>query len=168
MRPAQKILSVNPAVYRHQIAVAFVRAAPLIAEGLLAVEQTADRLVQQGDVLGAATIYDTLVTEIFEQSHLYYDEDAGDNDDYEEEGYYPEEAGLEELVGACIDALGHCLADERSDRVAREQCVAVLFAIYQRDLHADNSHGYAASAADLLVKCTTPLERQTIARWVRA
>jgi catechol 2,3-dioxygenase-like lactoylglutathione lyase family enzyme len=167
IRPAQKILSVNPAVYRRQIADAFERDAPIIAEGLLAVKQTADRLVQPGDVLGAATIYDTLVTEIFEQSHLYYDEDAGDDDYYEEEGYYPEEAGLEELVGACIDALGNCLADERTDRVAREKCIVVLFATYQRDLHADNSHGFAASAADLLVKCTTPLERQTIAQWVR-
>src|SRR5260370_41539687 len=65
MRPAQKILSVNPAVYRRQIADAFERDAPIIAEGLLAVKQTADRLVQQGDVLGAATIYGTLMTEIF-------------------------------------------------------------------------------------------------------
>jgi catechol 2,3-dioxygenase-like lactoylglutathione lyase family enzyme len=167
IRPAQKILSVNPAVYRRQIADAFERDAPIIAEGLLAVKQTADRLVQQGDVLGAATIYDTLVTEIFEQSHLYYDENARDDDYYEEEGYYPEEAGLEELVGACIDALGNCLVDERTDRVAREQCIVILFATYQRDLHADNSHGFAASAADQLVKCTTPLERQTIAQWVR-
>src|SRR5260370_18605713 len=168
IRRAQKSVSVNPAVYRRQIADAFERDAPIIAEGLLAVEQTADRLVQAGDVLGEATIYDTLVMEIFEQAHLYYDEDAGNDDYYEEEGYYPEEAGLEELVGACIDALGNCLADERTDRVAREKCIAVLFATYQRDLHADNSHGFAGSAADLLVKCTTPLERQTIAQWVRA
>src|SRR6266567_1270380 len=167
IRPAQKILSVNPAVYRRQIADAFDRDAPIIAEGLLAVKQSADRLVQQGDVLGAATIYGTLVTEIFEQSHLYFDEDAAYDDYYEEEGYYPEEEGLEELVGACIGALGNCLADERTDRVAREKCIIVLFATYRRDLHADNSHGFAGSAEDLLVKWTTPLERQTIAQWVR-
>ncbi len=126
IRPAQKILSVNPAVYRRQIADAFQRDAPTITQGLLAVKQTADRLATQGDFLGAATIYETLVTEIFEQSHLYY-----------------------------------------ADRVAREKSIEVLFAIYQRDLHADDSHGFDTSAADQLVRYTTPLERQTIAAWIR-
>ena len=74
-------------------------------------KQTADRLAQQRDYLGAATIYETLVTEIFEQSHLYYDEEAGYDDYYEKESTYPEEEGLEELVGECIEALGDCLAD---------------------------------------------------------
>jgi catechol 2,3-dioxygenase-like lactoylglutathione lyase family enzyme len=167
IRPAQKILSVNPAVYRRQIADAFQRDAPTITQGLLAVKQTADRLARQGDFLGAATIYETLVTEIFEQSHLYYDEEAEHDDYYEEEGYYPEEEGLDQLIGECIEALGNCLADERADRVAREKSIEVLFAIYQRDLHADDSHGFDTSAADQLVRYTTPLERQTIAAWIR-
>ena len=81
IRPAQKILSVNPATYRRQVADAFERDTPRITQELLAVKQTADRLAAQGDFLGAATIYETLVTEIFEQSHLYYDEEAG-YDDY--------------------------------------------------------------------------------------
>jgi hypothetical protein len=105
--------------------------------------------------------------EIFEQYHLYFDEDAAYDDYYEGEGYYPEEEGLEELVGACIDALVNCLTDERTDRVAREKCIVVLFATYRRDLHAGNSHGFAGGAADLLVKCTKPLEQQTMAQWVR-
>lgn len=74
---------------------------------------------------------------------------------------------MEELVGACIDALGNCLADERTDRVAREKSTDVLFAIYRRDLHAGNGHGFAESAADQLVRYATPLERQTIAQWIR-
>ncbi len=167
IRPAQKILSVNPATYRRQVADAFRRDTPRITQELLAVKQTADRLVQQQDFLGAATIYETLVTEIFEQSHLYFDEEAGYDDYYEEEGYYPEEEGLEQLVRECIEALGNCLADERADRVAREKCIDVLFAIYRRDLHADNNHGFAESAADQLVRYTTPLERQTIVGWIR-
>jgi catechol 2,3-dioxygenase-like lactoylglutathione lyase family enzyme len=166
IRPAQRILSVNPATYRRQVADAFGRDTPRITEGLLAVKQTADRLAQQGDVLGAATIYETLVTEIFEQSHLYYDE--AQYDDYnEEEGYYPEEEGLEEFVGEGIEALGSYLVDEQTDRVAREKSIAVLFAIYRRDLHADDSHGFAERAAEQLVRYTTPLERQTIAEWIR-
>src|SRR4249920_3955511 len=167
IRPAQKILSVNPATYRRQVADAFERDTPRITQELLAVKQTADRLAAQGDFLGASTIYETLVTEIFEQSHLYYDEEAGYDDSYGEEWYFPEEEGLEQLVGECIEALGNCLADERADRVAREKSIEVLFAIYQRDLHADDSHGFYTSAADQLVRYATSLERHTIAEWIR-
>src|SRR6266496_3716038 len=167
IRPAQKILSVNPATYRRQVADAFQRDTPRITQELLAVKQTADSLVQQRDYLGAATIYDTLVTEIFEQSHLYYNEEAEYDNYYEEERYFPEEEGLDKLVGECIEALGNCLADEQADRVAREKIIEVLFDIYQHDLHADNSLGFAASAADQLVRYTTQLERQTIAEWIR-
>ena len=71
IRPAQNILSVNPATYRRQVADAFRRDTPRITEELLEVKKTADSLAQQRDYLGAATIYETLVTEIFEQSHLY-------------------------------------------------------------------------------------------------
>src|SRR6266566_467876 len=167
IRPAQKILSVNPAAYRRQVADAFRRDTPRITEELLAVKQTADSLVQQRDYLEAATIYETLVTEIFEQSHLYFDEEAEYDDYYEKEQYYPEEEGLDELVGECIEALGNCLADKQADRVAREKIIEVLFDIYQHDLQAGNSLGFTTSAADQLVKYTTPLERQTIAAWIR-
>ncbi len=167
IRPAQKILSVNPAAYRRQVADAFRRDTPRITEELLAVKQTADSLVQQRDYLEAATIYETLVTEIFEQSHLYFDEEAEYDDYYEEEQYYPEEEGLDELVGKCIEALGNCLAGEQADRVAREKIIEVLYDIYQHDLQADNSLGFTTSASDQLVKYTTPLERETIAEWIR-
>jgi catechol 2,3-dioxygenase-like lactoylglutathione lyase family enzyme len=167
IRPAQKILSVNPATYRRQVADAFRSDTPRITQELLAVKKTADSLAAQGDYLGAATIYETLVTEIFEQSHLYYDEEAEYDNYYEEEGYYPEEEGLDKLVGECIEALGNCLADQQADRVAREKIIEVLFTIYRRDLHADDSHGFAESAADMLVRYATPLERQTIVAWIR-
>jgi hypothetical protein len=167
IRPAQKILSVNPATYRRLVADAFERDTPRITQELLAVKQTADSLAQQGDYLGAATIYETLVTEIFEQSHLYFDEEAEYDNYYEEEGYYPEEEGLDELVGECIEELGNCLADKQADRVAREKIIEVLFDIYQHDLHAGNSFGFTTSASEQLVKYTTPLERQTIAAWIR-
>src|SRR5437588_5697486 len=112
IRPAQKILSVNPATYRRQVTEAFQRDTPRITQELLAVKKTADSLAQQGDFLGAATSYETLVTEIFEQSHIYYDEAGYDDYDeyYEEESYHPEEEGLVELVGECIQSLGNCLA----------------------------------------------------------
>src|SRR5258708_33411222 len=110
IRPAQKILSVNPATYRRQVVDAFRRDTPRITQELLAVKETADRLAAQGDFLGAATIYETLVMEIFEQSHLYYDEGAEYDYDYEGVGYYPEEEGLERIVWVCIYALCNCLA----------------------------------------------------------
>src|SRR6266536_3353683 len=165
IRPAQKILSVNPATYDHQIATVFQRNVPRIAEELATVKQEADRLMLQHDYLGAATIYETLVTEIFEESHLYYKEEEEYDDDYEEEPYYPEEEGLEEFVGECIDALGTCLTDERADRVAREKCVEVLFDIYRQDVY--ESHGFPARVANQLVRYTTPLERDRLAEQIR-
>src|ERR1700694_2732383 len=76
IRPAQRLLSVNPTVYRRQVADAFEQETPRIRETLLQVKQMADQLVLQGDVLGATTIYETLVNEIFEQSHLYSEEES--------------------------------------------------------------------------------------------
>ncbi len=167
IRPAQKILSVDPATYRRLVADAFERDAPRITQELLAVKKTADSLALQRDYLEAATIYETLVTEIFEQSHLYFDEEAEYDEYYEEEGYYPEEEGLDELVGECIEALGNCLADKQADRVAREKIIEALFEIYRHDLHASSSLGFTSSVSEQLVKYTTPLERQTIAAWIR-
>ncbi|GHO66823.1 hypothetical protein KSC_057150 [Ktedonobacter sp. SOSP1-52] len=116
LRPAQKILSVHPTIYRRQVADAFQRDIPRITQGLQAVKEAAEKLAQQRDYLGATTIYETLVTEIFEQSHLYYEEEAEYDGYYEEEEYYPEEEGLEEFVTACIEALGTIFANERTDR----------------------------------------------------
>jgi hypothetical protein len=47
IRPAQKILSVNPATHRRQVTDAFERDTPRITQELLAVKQTADRLAAQ-------------------------------------------------------------------------------------------------------------------------
>ena len=170
IRPAQRLLSVNPTIYHRQIADAFRDDRPRIAEELLAIKQTGDQFVQQQDYLGAATVYGILVMEIFDRSNLYYDEEEeyDDYDDYyeSERRYRPEEEGLDDLVKECIQALGNCLADERADRMAREKIIDVLFEIYDHDM-TSGSKGFAASAADLLVKHTTPLERHTIAEWVR-
>lgn len=165
IRPAQKILSVNPATYHHQIATVFQRNVPRIAEELAKVKQEADRLLLQQDYLGAVTIYEMLVTEIFEKSHLYFEEEEAYDDYSEEEAYYPEEEGLEEFIGECIEALGHCLADERTDRVAREKCREVLFDIYRQDVY--ESHGFTTSTADQLVRYTTSLERDRLAEQIR-
>ena len=170
IRPAQRLLAVNPAIYHRQIAAAFREERPRIADELLTIKQTGDQFVQQQDFLSAATVYGLLVTEIFDRSNLYYDEEEeyDDYDDYNESerGYHPEEEGLDDLVQECIQALGNCLADERAERVAREKSIDVLFEIYEHDL-VSGSKGFADSSSDLLVKHTTPLERHTIAGWVR-
>ena len=44
----------------------------------------------------------------------------------------------------------------------------MLFDIDQHDLHADNSLGFANLAADQIVRHTTLLERQNIAKGIRA
>jgi len=169
IRPAQRLLTVNPEIYRRQVIDAFREDRPRITQDLLAIKETADNLVLQQDYLSAATIYETLVMEIFDRSHLY-SEEAEEYDDYDEyyeqEWYHPEEEGLGDLVKECVEALGNCLAQEQADRVAREKIIEVLFAIYQQDLKA-GSIGLAARASELLVEHTTPLERSTIAGWLR-
>src|SRR5947209_1404202 len=87
IRPAQKILSVNPATYRRQVAEAFQRDTPRITQELFAVKKTADSLAQQEDFLGAATIYETLVTEIFEKTRLYDEEEERAEEYYAEVRY---------------------------------------------------------------------------------
>src|SRR6266699_1591349 len=157
IRPAQQILSVNPTTYRRQVVDAFQRDTPRIAQELLTVKQTADKLAQQGDMLSAATIYEILVTGIFEQSHLYYDETQYD-DSYEEEGYYPEEEGLEGLVGQCIEALGNGLADEQTDRVAREKSITEWI----RERLADEEEAITGSERQAYGGFWLNLEKETL------
>jgi catechol 2,3-dioxygenase-like lactoylglutathione lyase family enzyme len=169
IRPAQRLLTVNPEIYRRQVIDAFREDKPRVTQDLLAIKETADNLVLQQDYLSAATIYETLVMEIFDRSHLYSEEEEeyDDYDEYYEQNWYhPEEEGLGDLVRECLEALGNCLAQEQADRVAREKIIEVLFAIYQQDLKA-GSIGLAARASELLVEHTTPLERSTIAGWLR-
>src|SRR2546421_375807 len=84
------LLASDESAYYRQVSAAFHRDVPLIADALAEVKHTADRLAQQRDYLGAATVYETLVTEIFEESHLYYNEDEEERDDYYND-YYDEE-----------------------------------------------------------------------------
>ncbi len=163
IRPAQRILSVKPATYRRQVADAFEDTTPIVQK-LLPLKETADNLAEQHDYLGAATIYEALVQEIFEHSHLHINEEAAEY--YEEEAYYPEEEGLDQFVEECITALGNCLADERDDKVAREKIIQALFDIYVQDLHASGQYDFASKAAEQLVRYTEPLERPTIAEWI--
>jgi uncharacterized Zn finger protein/catechol 2,3-dioxygenase-like lactoylglutathione lyase family enzyme len=170
IRPAQRILSVNTGTYLRQIDDAFQHnETGRIAQELLAVKETADSLVRQQDYLGAATLYEMIVMEVFDRSHLYYDEEEeyDDYDEYyEEESYHPEEEGLDQLVRECIEALGAVLVQEQTDKVVREKIIQALFGIYEHDLKFD-SIGLAERVAALLVEHTTPLERHTIADWVR-
>lgn len=169
IRPAQALLTVNIQIYHRQIADAFRHDVKPIAQELLSIKNTSDNLAQQQDFLGAATIYEAIIMEIFDRSHIYNDEEEGydDYDEYDdEERYHPEEEGLADLVRECIEALGSCLANEQADQVAREKIIEVLFTIYEHDLQT-GSIGLADGVAGLLVKYTTPLERQTLADWMR-
>jgi catechol 2,3-dioxygenase-like lactoylglutathione lyase family enzyme/uncharacterized protein YacL (UPF0231 family) len=167
IRPAQRIVTVDQSAYYQRVAAAFRRDVPRIVDALAEVKQTADRLAQQRDYLGAATIYETLVTEIFEESHLYYNEEEEEEryNYYDEEPLHPEEEGLEEFVEECIDALGSYLADEWADGEAREKCIEVLFNIYLQDVF--ESHGFFISAMEQLVKYATLPEREVLAMKLR-
>src|SRR5437588_1694094 len=70
IRPAQRLLTVNPGTYQRQIVGAFREDGERIAQKLLAVKDAADGFARQQDYLSAATIYEMIVKEIFEQAHL--------------------------------------------------------------------------------------------------
>ncbi len=168
IRPAQKLLSVNTTTYQRQVANAFRRTAPLVTDELTKVKEVADTLVRQQEFLEGATIYETLISEIFKNSHLYYDEDEDEYDDeydyneYDEEEDHDEEEGLEEFVGECVETLGGYLADTRTANAARQKIISVLFDIYLRDLRAINELNFATRIADQLVRYTTTWERGKI------
>jgi catechol 2,3-dioxygenase-like lactoylglutathione lyase family enzyme len=166
IRLAQRILTVDLGPYRRQVIDAFGSSVGQIAQRLLAVKNAADGFARQQDYLSAAALYEMIVMEVFDHSHLYYDEEEEYDDYYEEEQYHPEEEGLEQLVRESIEALGAGLAQEQTDRVAREKIMQVLFIIYEHDLKA-GSIGLAEKASAPLVEHTTPMEQRTIADWVR-
>jgi len=181
IRPAQRILSVNPAAYKRQIADTFrqKQTPPPIIDELANIKEVAEALVRQRDFLEAATIYEILITTIFEKSHLYsdaegdeYDEDEDEDDRYDEydeddEEDHPEEDGLDEFVKQCIESLGRYLADTRTDGFARQKIITVLFDIYIRDVYAYDNRGFAASASEQLVRYTTSLERDGLMKRLR-
>ncbi|HZT99377.1 MAG TPA: VOC family protein [Ktedonobacteraceae bacterium] len=167
IRPAQRLLTVDPNAYRRQIVSAFREGEERIDQKLLAVKDVADGFARQQDYLSAATLDEMIIKEIFERSHLYESEEEEYDDYYEEEYGHPEEEGLEELVQECIEELAAYLAQEQTDRVAREKIIQVLFGVYRHDLNA-GSIGLADRVAEMLVHDTTPMEQHTIADWVRA
>jgi len=170
IRPTQTIISEDLATTYSQINKAFRHDVPRTVDGLRPVKETADRLAQQGDYFEVAEIYGTLIAEIFEQSHLYYDEEYDEDDEeyYEEEHYYPEEYGLENFVRECIETLGSYLTGEQANSEGREKILEVLFAIYQQDLQdvGYKNLGFATSVSDQIMKCATPQEHLMVAIWI--
>jgi len=168
IRPTQAMIFEDLAITYRQINKAFRRDVPRATDGLRPIKEDADRLAQQGDYLEAAEIYGALIEEIFEQSHLYDDEEYDDDEYDEDEHYYPEEYGLEDFVKECIQTLGNYLAGEQADSESREKILEILFAIYQQDLQASDYKklGFATSVADQVTKLATQQERLMVASWI--
>jgi len=82
IRPAQRILTVDLGPYRRQVVDAFGSSMGQIAQRLLAVKNAADGFARQQDYLSAAALYEMIVMEVFDHSHLYYDEEEEYDDDY--------------------------------------------------------------------------------------
>jgi len=170
IRPTQAIIFEDLATAYRQINKAFRHDMPRATDGLRPVKEDADRLAQQGDYIEAAEIYGALIEEIFEQSHLYQDEEYNEDDEeyYEDEHYYPEEYGLEKFVKECIETLSSYLAGKQADSEGREKILEVLFAIYQQDLQAGDykNLGFATSVSDQIMKLAMPQEYLIVARWI--
>src|SRR5947207_15783179 len=95
----------STSTYLSQIVEAFRDVEGQIAKKLLTVQHAANSFALQQDYLSAATLYEMLIKEIFERSHLYEGEEEEYDDYYEEEYGHPEEEGLEKLVQECIEEL---------------------------------------------------------------
>jgi SWIM zinc finger len=147
---------VSPETYRRQAAAVFARAGEdwgasvEIAAGLHALTTIGQGFAGQQDWAAAAAVYRGIVEEAMDQYESYQDE----------------EGELGSAVQACVEGLGECLAGEKDDGETRAAIVRALFGVYAFDMKMGGL-GLSDEVPDVLVRHTTPEERQMVAGWVR-
>ncbi len=121
---------------------------------LLQIKRIADGFVEQQNYADATTLYEMIITSII--------------DEYDTFRWHHDEGNLNEVVSVCCDGLGKCLAGEHEDEAVREQIIQALYTAYDFDQNLENDEPVMSrQVPGLLVRYTTPQERQTIAAWVR-
>src|SRR5438128_9997543 len=84
------------------------------ADELLALTEIGDGFVEQGDYASAAAVYEAVSRAALETFELFE----------------PESDDLGDLIHACVEGLGRCLAGEETNRATREMILQALFAVY--------------------------------------
>ena len=152
----QRAQPLDPEVYRRQAHAALQHggyewgAEGGIADELLAITEIGDGFAAQGDSANAAAVYEAVSSEVLQQYEMFHDENGE----------------LGDVIRACVEGLGQCLAAESGDGTAREAVLRALFAIYRFDVDFGGV-GLSDEVPDLLLEKTTPDERRMVAAWVR-
>jgi uncharacterized Zn finger protein len=120
------------------------------ADELLALAEIGDGFVDQEDFASAAAVYEAVSRAALENFELF-DQESDD---------------LGNLIHACVEGLGRCLAGEEHDRAAREMILQALFAVYRFDVDYGGI-GLGDDVPDLVREHATAEERRMVAGWVR-
>jgi uncharacterized Zn finger protein len=146
---------IEPSVIQRQVRHAFAGAgdewgyAGAAAHELEGVVDTGDQYAQHGDWLNAATVYETIMRGVLDEYESVQDE----------------EGDLNEIVNRCVAGLGKCL-NATDAPLRRQHIVRALFDVYLWDVeYGGIDMGYPAH--DLMLKQTTPSERQQLIGWAQ-
>ncbi len=124
------------------------------AEPLLDIVDIADDYVQQLDFTDAATLYEIVIRGIL--------------DSYDSFRWHADEGQLDDVVEDCVEGLSNCLRGVKDDTAVRRQILQTLFDVYDFDTSLENDMPVmSAKVPAILVRYTTPEERQIIASWVQ-
>jgi uncharacterized Zn finger protein len=116
---------------------------------LESVVETGDQYAQHSDWLNAATVYEMIMRGVLDEYESVQDE----------------EGDLSEVVNRCVVGLGKCL-NTIDAPLRRQHIVRALFDVYLWDVEFGGiDMGYPAR--DLMLKQTTPGERQQIVGWTQ-
>ncbi len=146
---------IDPAVVQRQVHHAFAGAgdewgyANAAAHELNGVVDTGDQYIEHSDWLNAATVYETIMRGVLAEYESVQDE----------------EGDLNEIVNRCAVGLGKCL-NAIDAPLRRQHIVRALFDVYLWDVNFGGiDMGYPAH--DLMLKQTTPSERQQLIGWTQ-
>ena len=159
--PKKQHIPFKPEVYRRQVAEIFATtdrtkwgSEGRAASPLLEMMDISDTYAEQKQYAEAATLYEIIIRGILDNYHTFrWHADEGDLDDVVKEG---------------VDGLQRCLLGTQNDTAMRRHIIQTLYDVYTFDMSLELDEPVMSSRIPLLlVRYTTPEERQMLAGWVR-
>jgi uncharacterized Zn finger protein len=148
--------SLEPDLIHRQVNVAFSRAGDDWRSGarasadLLDVVGLGDEYAEHGNWRNAATVYETVASDVLENHGIVYD-DEGD---------------LNYVVYQCTKGLARCL-EASDDPVHREGLLQALFHVYRWDVDS-GGYGIGDDVPDRILELANIKERRKVAEWVQS
>ncbi len=113
-----------------------------------------DTYTEQQQYAEAAAIYEIIIRGILDNYHTFR--------------WHADEGDLDEVVKEGVDGLQRCLLGAPNDTTIRRHIIQTLYDVYTFDMSLELDEPVMSSKIPLLlVRYTTPEERQIIAGWVR-